>query len=172
MLAALDGDSGAYRAVLGDLRRRLSGYLTRRLSRTPADIDDLVQEVLLSIHTRRATYDREQPLLPWVYAIARYRLIDHYRRSGRRVDVPLEDAASVLRVEDGGAAVLARRDIETALALLPERTRRLVHSLKIEERSVAETAERLEMSESAVKVALHRGLKAMAARLGVGERRP
>lgn len=168
MLAALDGDALAYRALLGDLRLRLSAYLGRRLRQAPDDVEDLVQDTLIAIHDRRATWDRTQPLLPWVYAIARYRLIDHYRRQGRRVHVPLDDAAQELRVEDESAAVDARRDVETALAQLPERTQLLIRRLKLEARSVADTARQLDMSEGAVKVALHRGLKAMAARLGAG----
>jgi RNA polymerase sigma-70 factor (ECF subfamily) len=161
MLAALDGDSVAYRALLGDLRLRLAAYFGRRLRRDPDDVEDLVQDTLIAIHTRRATYDRSQALTPWVYAIARYKLIDHYRRAGRRVVVPLEDAAGELTVEDQSAAVDARRDVERALTTLPERTRALLRDLKIEELSVAETAARAGMTEGAVKVAAHRGLRAL-----------
>jgi RNA polymerase sigma-70 factor (ECF subfamily) len=161
MIAALDGDGGAYRALLGDLRLRLAAYFGRRLRRDPDDVEDLVQDTLIAIHTRRATYDRGQPLTPWVYAIARYKLIDHYRRAGRRTFVPLEDAAGELTVADQSAAVDARRDVERALASLPERTRALLRDLKIDERSVAETAARAGMSEGAVKVAAHRGLRAL-----------
>jgi RNA polymerase sigma-70 factor (ECF subfamily) len=160
MIAALDGDGGAYRALLGDLRLRLAAYFGWRLRRDPDDVEDLVQETLIAIHTRRATYDRAQALTPWVYAIARYKLIDHYRRAGRRVFVPLEDAGE-LSVQDHGAAADARRDVERALASLPERTRALLRDLKIDELSVAETAARAGMSEGAVKVAAHRGLRAL-----------
>ena len=165
MIASLEGDRGAYRALLGDVRLRLSGYFSRRLSRGSPEAEDLVQDTLMAIHTRRETYDRAQPFLPWAYAIARYKLIDHYRRSGRRLSVPLGDAGDELSVPDDSAAADARRDVERALATLPERTRILVRSLKIEELSVAETAERTGLSEGAVKVAMHRGLKALTARL-------
>ena len=118
-------------------------------------------------HTRRGTYDQGQAALtPWVYAIARYKLIDHYRRSGRRVFVPLDAAAGELQVGDQSAAVDARRDVEKALASLPERTRALLRDLKIGELSVAETAARAGMSEGAVKVAAHRGLRALMDRFG------
>jgi len=160
MIAALDGDGGAYRALLGDLRLRLSAYFGRRLRRDPDDVEDLVQDTLIAIHTRRATYDRDQGLTPWVYAIARYKLIDHYRRAGRRVFVPLDDVGE-LRAADQSAAAEARRDVEKALASLPERTRALLRDLKIDELSVAETAARAGMSEGAVKVAAHRGLRAL-----------
>jgi len=166
MIAALQGDGRAYRALLGDLRLRLAAYFGRRLRRDPEDVEDLVQDALIAIHTRRETYDRGQALLPWVYAIARYKLIDHYRRGGRRVFVPLEDAAGELQTADHGAAVDARRDVERALGTLSPRTRALLRDLKIEERSVAETAARAGMSEGAVKVAAHRGLRALMERFG------
>ena len=166
MVAALEGDGRAYRALLGDLRTRLDGYFGRRLQRGSSAAEDLVQDTLIAVHTRRETYDRAQPFLPWAYAIARYKLIDHYRREGRRVSVPIDDAMAELSVADGSAAVNARRDVEKALSFLPEKTRELVRSLKIHELSVAETAAKTGMSEGAVKVAMHRGLKAMAARMG------
>ena len=164
MIASLAGDARAYRALLGDLRPRLAGYFARRLQRDPDDVEDLVQDTLIAIHARRETYDRTQALAPWVYAIARYKLIDHYRRAGRRSFTPLEDAFDELRVEDQSAAVDARRDVEKALASLPERTRALLRDLKIEERSVAETASRAGMSEGAVKVAAHRALRTLMSR--------
>jgi RNA polymerase sigma-70 factor (ECF subfamily) len=168
MLAAIEGDARAYRALLGDLRLRLVGYFSRRLGGGNAEVDDLVQETLIAIHTRRETYDRAQGLAPWVFAIARYKLIDHYRRSGRRVFVPLDDVADVLSVESGAAAADARRDVEAALSQLPERARRLLTALKIEGASVAEVAARLGMSEGAVKVASHRAMKTLAERHGDG----
>jgi RNA polymerase sigma-70 factor (ECF subfamily) len=168
MIASLAGEAGAYRALLGDLQLRLRGYFSRRLRRSPEDVEDLVQESLIAIHTRRDTYDRSQALAPWVYAIARYKLIDHYRRSGRREFAPLEDAFSELRVEDHGAAADARRDVEKALASLPDRARTLLRDLKINELSVAETASRAGMSEGAVKVAAHRALRTLADRFAGG----
>ncbi len=170
MIASLDGEAGAYRALLGDLRLRLVGYFSRRLRRDPHDVEDLVQDTLMAIHTRRGTWDRAQALTPWVHAIARYKLIDHYRRTGRRAFTPLDDAFDELSIEDHGAAVGARKDVEAALASLPDRTRQLLRSLKIEERSVAETAALTGMSEGAVKVAAHRGLKSLIERFAAGGR--
>ena len=164
-IASLEGEAAAYRALLRDLRLRLEGYFGNRLPRHSPETEDLVQDTLMAIHTRRETFDRTQPFLPWAYAIARYKLIDHYRRCGRRISVPLEDAADQLFIADESAAVDARRDVTRALAALPERTRMLIHSLKIEELSVSETAAKVGMNESAVKVAMHRGLKALRVRL-------
>jgi RNA polymerase sigma-70 factor (ECF subfamily) len=128
-------------------------------------VDDLVQDTLMAIHTRRETYDRGQVFTAWAFAIARYKLIDHYRRSGRRVFVPLEDAGALF-AEDDSAAADARADIERALARLPERTRALVRGVKLDELSHAEAAEKSGMTEGAVKVAVHRGLKALTAHFG------
>ena len=164
MLEALDGGSAAYRRLLDALRTRLDGYFGRRLGGDPAQVEDLVQETLIAIHTKRSTFDRAQPVTAWAYAIARYKLIDHYRRLGRRVHVPLEDA-HLLFVEDESAAVDARRDIGRGLADLPERTRDLVASVKLREEPVADVARRTGMSEGAVKVAVHRGFQKLAARL-------
>jgi RNA polymerase sigma-70 factor (ECF subfamily) len=165
MIASLEGDAAAYRVLLGDLRRRLSAYFARRLHQSSADVDDLVQDTLMAIHTRRETYDRSQAFTAWAFGIARYKLIDLYRRRGRRVFIPLEDAWALFATDESGAAD-ARGDIERALAMLPERTRALVRSVKLDELSHAEAAAKSGMTEGAVKVAVHRGLKALTARFG------
>ena len=164
MLASLDGDARAYRTLLEALRERLRIYYGRRLGRDPAEADDLVQETLIALHSKRATFDRAQPVTAWVYAIARYKLIDHYRRSGRRRTVPLEDD-DAFSTPDESAAVDARRDIERGLEALSPRARALVRAVKLEQASIAETAQRAGMSETAVKVAVHRGFAKLAARL-------
>jgi RNA polymerase sigma-70 factor (ECF subfamily) len=166
MILALDGDGRAYRALLADLRLRLAGFFARRAD--AAEADDLVQDTLLAIHTRRETYDRRQPLLPWVYAIARYKLVDALRRRGRRAQAPLEDVEHELASPDEAAAVEARLDVQAILADLPERARALLVSLRIEGISVAEASQRFGMSEGAVKVASHRAMKGLAARFGSG----
>ncbi len=163
MLLALDGDGAAYRRLLEALRARLEAYFHRRLQADPAHTEDLVQETLIAIHAKRATFDRDQPLTAWVYAIARYKLVDHYRRSGRRRFTPIEDEA--LFVDDESAAADARHDLAYGLAALPERTRELVVSVKLNEEPVADIARRTGLSESAVKVAVHRGFRKLAARL-------
>jgi RNA polymerase sigma-70 factor, ECF subfamily len=164
MLLALDGDARAYRRLLGTLRTALDSYFRRRLQADLGSVEDLVQETLIAIHAKRATFDREQLLGAWVYAIARYKLIDHYRQRGRRQFVPVEDEEGLV-VADESAAVEARRDITRALETLPARARDLVVSVKLNEEPVAEVARRTGMSETAVKVAVHRGFHRLAARL-------
>ncbi|MDF2982355.1 MAG: sigma-70 family polymerase sigma factor [Devosia sp.] len=166
MLKALDGDAGAYRMLLEELRRTLRPYFARRL--TPglaANSDDLVQDTLMAIHTRRLTYDRNQPLTAWVHAIARYKLIDHFRRSKVRATVPLEDDAALFARDDTGDAS-ARMDVDTVLSSLPARRADLIRQVRLEGASIAEAAARSGMSESAVKVSIHRGLKSLADRFG------
>ena len=109
MLRGLDGDPVAWRALLTELRGALTPFFRRRLIGLEADVEDLVQDCLIAIHAKRATYDRSMAFTAWAYAIARYKLIDHFRRQGRRTQVPLEDADVLLAehsVEDG----VVRRD--------------------------------------------------------------
>jgi RNA polymerase sigma-70 factor (ECF subfamily) len=163
MLAALSGDAAAYRALLAALTPHLRAYFARRVG--AADAEDLVQETLIAIHTRRATYDTALPFTAWLHAIARYKLIDHFRRAGVRRTVPLEDAAAVI-AEEETESVGAKRDVEKLLDTLPPARRELVRQVKIEGLSTAEAAQRTGMSESAVKVGVHRALKALSAVIG------
>jgi RNA polymerase sigma factor (sigma-70 family) len=168
MLAALDGDGRAYRGLLEELRTHLRRYYARRLgSALAANCDDLVQDTLMAIHTRRVTYDRDQPLTGWVYAIARYKLIDHFRRYKLRATVPLEGDAGIFAVDDAGDAA-ARMDVQAALGTLPARAADLIRQVRLDGASIAEAAATSGMSESAVKVSIHRGLKALTARFSRG----
>jgi RNA polymerase sigma-70 factor (ECF subfamily) len=161
MLASLAGDAAAYRALLKALGAHLRAYYSRRLG--GGDVEDLVQETLLAMHTRRATYDTSQPLTAWVYAIARYKLIDYFRRARLRRTLPIESAEHVLAA-NGTDAAIVQRDLEQALAALPERTRRLMRQTKIQGLTAAEAAAQSGMTESAVKVSLHRAMKALTAK--------
>jgi RNA polymerase sigma-70 factor (ECF subfamily) len=169
MLASQRGDAAAYRALLAQLAPRLRGYYKRRLTSTGRGADeaeDLVQETLLAIHLKRQTYDPEALFTPWLHAIARYKLID-YLRSNRmsRMDVPIDDHQDLMAADDHASAE-GTHDMAKLLARLPHRTRQAVEAVKLEGKSVAETAERYGMSESNVKISIHRGLKALAALIG------
>jgi RNA polymerase sigma-70 factor (ECF subfamily) len=164
MLAALGGDAASYRALLAELTPHLRAFFKRRLANA-ADAEDLVQETLIAIHTKRATYDPALPFTAWLHAIARYKLIDHFRRSKVRRTLPLEEADSIF-AEGDTESVSAKRDVEQLLARLPESKRNLVRQVKIEGLSTAEAAERTGLSESGVKVGVHRALKALSAMIG------
>lgn len=167
MLAALAGDAAAYRQLLSAAAPRLRAYFLRRLGQS-ADAEDLVQETLIAIHTKRASYDPALPFTAWLHAIARYKLIDHWRRSGVRRTLPLEAAETVV-AEQTVETTEAARDVEHLLAKLPEAKRDLVRRVKLEGQSIAEAAAATGQSESAVKVGLHRTLKALAKLAGRGE---
>lgn len=164
MLAALAGDAAAYHRLLKVLAPHLRAYFARRLNGA-AEAEDLVQETLIAIHAKRASFDTAQPFTAWLYAIARYKLIDHLRRSGSRKTVPLEEASAITADSDNEAAEAAR-DVEQLLATLPEAKRGLLRKVKLEGLSTAEAAAATGLSESAVKVRVHRSLRALMKRIG------
>src|SRR5580693_1983676 len=166
LIRGLVGDASAYHLFLGELTAHLRSFLRRRMSRLSEEIEDLVQELLLAIHNQRHTYDRTQPLTAWVQAIARYKLIDLLRRRSRTNGLhdPLDEDDDLLAPADSDAAE-ARHDLAKLLQQLPDRQRLPILLVKIEGGSVADAAKRTGMSESAVKVGIHRGLKALAARI-------
>jgi RNA polymerase sigma-70 factor, ECF subfamily len=168
LLRGRDGDAVAYHEFLKTLTAHVRAYFRRRLSAWPEEVEDLVQEALLAVHNQRHTYDAGQPLTAWVHAIAKYKLVDRLRRRAgkERLAVPLDavpdNAAELFATADGEAAE-ARIDLHKLLNLLPERQRLPIVRTKLEGLSVAEAARATGMSESAIKVGVHRGLKALAA---------
>lgn len=166
LVLGLAGDAEAYRSFLKELSAHLRAFLRKRLSSLPDDVEDLVQETLLAIHNQRHTYDAAQPLTAWVHAIAKFKLVDLLRRRASREALtdPLDDEADLFSCAESEAAE-ARRDVAKLLDQLPDRQRLPIVFVKVEGRSVAETAELTGMSESAVKVGIHRGLKALAAKI-------
>lgn len=163
LVRGLAGDGASYHAFLKDLSGFLRAYLRGRLARIPDEVEDLVQETLLAVHNQRHTYDPGQPLTAWVHAIARYKMIDLLRRRAGReaLHEPLDDDALFAASDEGARE--ARRDLAVLLGQLPDRHRLPILHVKIEGMSVAEAARVTGMSESAVKVGIHRGLKALAA---------
>jgi RNA polymerase sigma-70 factor, ECF subfamily len=166
LLAGLAGDEAAYRRFLSALSAHLRGFVRRRLARRPADVEDLVQEILLAVHDKRHTYRAGEPLTAWIHAIARYKLIDYFRAWSRQdaLNESFDDesewiAASELEPSE------ARRDLGKLLDTLPDRQRLPIVHVKLEGLSVAETARMTGLSESAVKIGVHRGLKALAAKI-------
>lgn len=163
LIDGLGGNTVAYHAFLKALSEHLRAFLRRRLSGLPDEVEDLVQETLLAVHNQRHTYDTRQPLTAWVHAIARYKLIDLFRRRGSReaLNDPLDDESAVFASSDT-EALGARRDLEKLLGCLPDRQRLPIVHMKLEGLSVVEVAKLTGMSESAVKIGVHRGLKALA----------
>ena len=166
MLQGLAGDAAAYRLFLDELTRHLRSYLRRRLRGLPHEVEDLLQELLLAIHNKRQTYDPKQPLTAWVQAIARYKLVDLLRRRSRSdlLTDALDEDDQVFATTANDAAE-AQYDVAKLLRGLPDRQRLPILYVKLEGASVTDTAIRTGMSESAVKVGIHRGLKALAEKI-------
>lgn len=159
MIAAQAGDGRAYTVLLTEVQLWLERYFRRRVA--PAQLDDLVQDVLLALHAKRATWDETRAFLPWLAAIARYRWIDHLRRVYRTAEDALEDQDSA---EDSDEeAVLARMSLERLFVHLPQGQCEAIELVKIKGLSVTEAAERSGQSESLIKVNIHRGLRKLAA---------
>jgi len=166
MIDGLSGDGTAYRDLLRELTPRLRAFFRRRLVGWPEDCEDLVQETLLAVHARRHTYDAGQPFTAWAYAVARYKLVDWHRRHRRREALhdPVEDRIEELFAEMEHDACDAQRDVRAMLETLPAKQREPIRLVKLEGLSVAEAAARTGLSASAVKIGVHRGLRALAAR--------
>ena len=164
-LRAQAGDEAAYRAALQRMAVRLRAYLRRRMQAWPDEVEDLVQETLLALHLQRGTWDASLPVSAWMLAIARHKLVDLWRRHGRRA----QELASldVLDEHDAPAAGdheqhLARRDLGVLLGSISSAQREAIVLTKIEGLSLAEVSARTGASVAAVKVQVHRGLKKLA----------
>lgn len=164
MNLTLQGDRAAYDELLTACGKLLKPYFQRRLNRGgPMNYnhvsEDLVQETLLAVHAKRATFDPERLFMPWLFAIAHYKLVDHFRQ--HRVKVPVEDQDfAVFKDPD------LRHDLETALASLSPQQREVVGLTKVQQWSVEETAQATGLSVPNVKVTVHRALKALRQRMG------
>jgi RNA polymerase sigma factor (sigma-70 family) len=165
MRAAMAGDVEAYRQFLVSVTphvRAVARSRCRRLGAPDGEAEDVVQEVLLAIHLKRGTWDPARPIWPWVAAITWNKVIDALRRRGRHVTVPIEEVMDGLSAEDQ-APPLEQHDIDALLGRLKAQQREIVKSISVNGNSIRETAERLRMTEGAVRVALHRALKALGA---------
>jgi RNA polymerase sigma-70 factor (ECF subfamily) len=167
MRAANRGDAFAYRRLLDALALRLRPVVRRglvRAGRSGLDGEDIVQETLLAVHLKRQTWDETQPLMPWVHAIAHYKLVDALRRRGFREHLPIETVESTLPewAEPEAEPAAAASDIKKLLGRLSERQREIVVGMAIEGRSAKELGERLGMADGTVRVVLHRSLRLLA----------
>ncbi|MGQ3096324.1 MAG: sigma-70 family RNA polymerase sigma factor [Roseateles sp.] len=166
------GDEAAYAKALSLIAQRLRAYLRQRMLSTPDEVEDMVQEILLSIHVHRGSCDPAVPVSAWVQAIARHRLIDAWRRRGRRpADVALPEDGDVLDAHDGltddfsGPQHEAQRDVHELLGTLPPAQRHAIELTRLAGLTSAEAAAATGASESAIKVQVHRGLKRLAERV-------
>lgn len=159
MCCSQRGDKQAYTVLLTEVQLWLERFFRRRCA--PCQIDDLVQEVLIAVHNKRATYDPTRPFLPWLAAIARYRWVDHLRSVYRKAEDALADYDAPQDGEE--EALVARLSLDRMFVQIPEKQSKVIEWVKIEGLSIREAAERSGQSEAAVKVNIHRGLKKLSA---------
>ncbi|WP_083842459.1 sigma-70 family RNA polymerase sigma factor [Bradyrhizobium sp. ORS 375] len=167
MRQAVAGDDEAYHRLLKAITPVLRAASRRGLARAgqpPDQAEDIVQEILLAVHLKRHTWDVNAPFAPWLFAIARNKLIDMLRRRGRRVFVDIDDFAETLADEPPAPSVSAS-EVETQLKTLPQRQRDVLQAIAVEASSIKQTAQKFSMSEGAVRVALHRALASLTAKL-------
>lgn len=159
---SLQGNAKAYRRLLVLLTVAVRNAVRGRVRFAGLDAEDVVQEVLLALHLKRSTWTRGTPVGPWVAAIARNKIVDALRRRGRRTEVPLESVLDTLGYEEICGQEQAY-DLERALKRLTPRQRDVVRAVSFEGHTAPELAARLQVSESAIRVTLHRSLKVLAA---------
>jgi RNA polymerase sigma-70 factor, ECF subfamily len=163
--AAIAGDEVSYGRFLGDVARLVRALASRKLGNgSGIEPEDIVQETLLAIHSKRHTWRPDAPVMPWIRAIARYKVVDAFRRRGRAIHLDIDDFAETLAADEPERA--SEREISRAVDGLAEGQRRVVQSISVDGRSISETAATLGMKETAVRVALHRGLTAIAMQFG------
>ncbi len=158
MARAQAGDAAAYHTLLTECQRWLARYFARRI--VPVQVDDLVQDTLISVHSKRATFDPSRPFLPWLAAIARYRWIDHLRKVYRADETMLDEQIASESEEPG---IVARISIAHLLGHLSPAQQEAIRLVKIEGLSIAEAAAQSGQSEPLIKVNIHRGIKKLAA---------
>ncbi len=166
MRAGNAGDAESYRRLLLQLTRVLRAVARRGLASAgmaDTDAEDVVQETLLAIHLKRQSWDEDAPIGPWLRAIARHKMIDTLRRRGRRINLPLDGFAEFLAADDSEPSMLVA-DFDRHLERLPAGQRNAVRAIAVDGLSISEAAARLSMTNGAVRVALHRGLRALASK--------
>lgn len=171
LVLAQNGDRTAYAALLQGLLPYLRRLAARRLAR-PQDVEDTVQDIFLSIHAIRHTYDPQRPLQPWVSVIAERRIADRlrrlYRQRAREAPLP-EDANETFAADDANMTSevsLDMRAVRRAIEQLPPGQRQAIGLVKVQGLSLREAAARTGQSEGAVKLSVHRAVKALRQLLG------
>ena len=167
MRSAMSGDSAAYHRLLKAITPVLRAAARRGLVRAGQGVDqaeDIVQDILLAVHLKRHTWDANAPFAPWLFAIARNKLIDTLRRRGRRIFVNIDDFSETL-ADQPAEETTSPGEVAAQLKTLPARQRDVLQSIAVESASIKDTAKKFAMSEGAVRVALHRGLTSLTAKL-------
>lgn len=178
MRAERRGDASAYERLLGEIAAALRIVIRSRLSRSggaPHDAEDIVQEVLIGLHTMRHRWDQSRPFMPWLHAIVRYKLADAARRrwseTRLRSDLSFAEWCDIAAMPSDGIEG-SSLDVDRALRGLPSSQRDVVRSLAIDGASVRETARNLETTEGTVRMTFHRALQRLAAAAHLDDPKP
>lgn len=159
---ANDGDGAAFLRFLTEVTPPLRGLIRARGRGLPPDLhEDILQEVLLAIHLKRQSWQPGTPIKPWLYAVARHKVVDAFRRRGRRVHLPIDDVAQFLAAE-AGPPPLAARDADRMLGMIDARSAALVRAVRLDGQTTEEAAAGLGLSAGAARVALHRAMRRLA----------
>lgn len=162
LLAANAGDSLAYARFLQAITPVLRGIIRARSGNLgQATCEDILQEVLLAVHLKRHTWLPTAPVRPWLYAIARYKVVDAFRARGSRIDLPIDEFVEQLVAAPENDPTEAA-DMARMISLLDNRSANIVRKIGLEGASIAETSKSLTMTEGAVRVALHRAFRQLA----------
>ena len=168
MRAERRGDRAAYERLLKEIAELLRRLVRSRLAQfglRTDEAEDLVQEILIGLHTKRHTWDPDRPFMPWLFAVTRYKFVDAARRmrreAARRFELTIDELADVMAApqEDPDRGL----DLDRHLAALPQGQRNVVRSIAIDGDSVKDTARKLDTSEGAVRVTFHRALQRLRA---------
>lgn len=161
MIAAQSGDKKAYRQVFEEITPMIKSFIAKRINK-PEDIDEITQEILMSVHKASQTYDSSRPFKTWLYAIIKFRLSDYlrtvYRNAERGLDSFDEKEFELSNDDDSEQSFDDGEMIAKMLDALPEKQQKIIKMTKIDGFSIKETAQKMDMSESAVKVTVHRAL--------------
>ena len=153
------GDGAAFGRFLTAVTPTLRTIIRSRGAALPADQhEDILQEVLLAIHLKRQTWRADTPVRPWLYALARYKVIDAFRRRGTALHLPLSDFEDSLH-DDPAPAPLSARDAETMLRQIDPRSAALVRAVAIDGQTAESAGRGLGLTAGAARVALHRAMK-------------
>lgn len=163
LAAANAGDGKAFAAFLMAVMPIIRQVVRARGRGLPVDQhEDVIQDVLLAIHLKRQTWDPQTPVRPWLYAVARYKVVDAFRRRGSHIDLPVDDFADII-AQDEHREPLLERDTTRMLAQIDPRSAAIVRAIGLDGDGPAEVGARLSMSDGAVRVAFHRAVKKLAA---------
>ncbi len=166
--SGIKGDSASYRQFLQVISSRIRHSVMKKIPMK--DVEDVVQEVLISIHKASHTYDGERPIIPWVYAITQFRINDHLRKiySRAKREIAVENFDDIeMKFCVTNEATQSEHDIDGALSEVPEKQKKILNMLYVDGYTAKEAGKLLDMKETTVKVAAHRAIKKIKDRIGM-----